>query len=246
MYNITTRLHTDAGKTSERSTLMREALHDAIVEHRLKPGTKLVEDEVGQFFGVSRTVARAVLQALAFEGLVTIERNRGAFVAQPSPEEARAIFVARRMVEPQLVASAAQNITTKALDRLDRHLDQELRLASTTGPRARREEIRLAGQFHIELATLAGNPVLLKFLKELIARSSLVTARFGRCGRSSCNCDDHAKIAQALRQNRPDQAMALMLRHIGQIEADLEYEEPPQSDLHEALADVLESGRSAG
>ncbi|MFC7396006.1 GntR family transcriptional regulator [Chelatococcus sp. GCM10030263] len=242
MLDIAAQSRASAENQGDRSAAIRQSLYDAIVEHRLKPGTKLAEDEVGQLFGVSRTVARGVLQSLAFEGLVTIERNRGAFVARPTPEEARQVFVARRMIEPQLVASAAQNITTKALDRLDRHLEQELRLMATAGLRPRREEIRLSGQFHLELAALAGNAVLLKFLKELIARSSLIIALFGRSGRSSCTCDEHAKIVQALRQNRPDQAMALMLRHIGHIEADLDYEDKPASDLREALADLLERG----
>ena len=75
-----------------RAIAIRDALHDAIVERRLAPGAKLVETEIGELFEVSRTVVRASLQMLAFEGLVKIERNRGAFVAQPTPEEARQIF----------------------------------------------------------------------------------------------------------------------------------------------------------
>ena len=56
----------------------------AIHEHRLAPGTKLVEDDVGEIYGVSRTVVRAALQKLSHDRLVTIQRNRGAIVAQPT------------------------------------------------------------------------------------------------------------------------------------------------------------------
>ena len=73
----------------DRSLAIREALRNAIIDRRLAPGTKLSESEVGSLFDVSRTVARAALQMLAFEGLVKTERNRGAFVSNPSPEEAR-------------------------------------------------------------------------------------------------------------------------------------------------------------
>lgn len=64
----------------------------AIHEHRLAPGTKLSEDEVGLVYGVSRTVVRAALQRLAHDRLITLRRNRGAFVAQPSIREAREVF----------------------------------------------------------------------------------------------------------------------------------------------------------
>ena len=60
-------------------------MRDAIIDRRLAPGTKLSEAEVGTLFEVSRTVVRSALQMLAFEGLVRSERNRGAFVANPTP-----------------------------------------------------------------------------------------------------------------------------------------------------------------
>ena len=72
-----------------------EQLSDAVHEHRLKPGAKLREDEVSDVFGVSRTVVRQALQAMAFEGLLTIEKNRGAFVSKPTLKEAHEVFQAQ-------------------------------------------------------------------------------------------------------------------------------------------------------
>lgn len=65
---------------------IRDAIREAIVERRLSPGTKLSESDVGNLFNVSRTLARAALQALSYEGLVSVEKNRGAFVAYPRPK----------------------------------------------------------------------------------------------------------------------------------------------------------------
>src|SRR6187402_2641293 len=95
----------------DRAAMIRDHLRDAIVDRRLAPATKLSEAEVGTLFDVSRTVVRAALQALSFEGLVRIERNRGAFVANPSPEEARQVFDSRRLIEPGLARAAAKRIT---------------------------------------------------------------------------------------------------------------------------------------
>ena len=70
------------------TTLSDEDIHqrmiEAIVDQRLLPGTKLVEDKLGQAFGVSRTRIRQVLIRLAQEQVVTILPNKGASVAQPS------------------------------------------------------------------------------------------------------------------------------------------------------------------
>src|SRR5918994_949804 len=88
------------GMIEDRAQAIRDHLRDAIVDRRLAPGTKLSESEVGTLFEASRTVVRSALQMLSFEGLVRTERNRGAFVANPTPEEARQVFASRRLIEP--------------------------------------------------------------------------------------------------------------------------------------------------
>ena len=79
------------------------AVTRAIVEHRLEPGTKLVEQSLGDRFGVSRTIVRQALFRLSELKLVKLEPARGAFVAAPSMQEAREVFAVRRMVEGQML-----------------------------------------------------------------------------------------------------------------------------------------------
>ncbi|TJW69282.1 MAG: GntR family transcriptional regulator, partial [Mesorhizobium sp.] len=81
-------------------------LRDAIVSHRLAPGTKLPEDELASIYSVSRAVIRAALQALSHDRLARLEPNRGAFVAQPTKQEAREVFEARALIEPKVAALA--------------------------------------------------------------------------------------------------------------------------------------------
>ncbi|MEM9575313.1 MAG: GntR family transcriptional regulator, partial [Pseudomonadota bacterium] len=76
-------------------------LQQAILEHRLPPGTKLSEDEIGEVYGVSRTIVRSALQSLAHDQLVTIEKHRGAFVARPTIREAHEVFEGRALIEPR-------------------------------------------------------------------------------------------------------------------------------------------------
>lgn len=220
----------------DRAMMIRDHLRDAIVDRRLSPGTKLNEAEVGALFNVSRTVVRAALQALAFEGLVKTERNRGAFVANPTPEEARQVFASRRLIEPGLALAAAERISSSEIAAFRERLSQESALLNQRGPTARRAEIHASGDFHLLLARVAGNAILLRFMEELVARSSLVIALYGRTGASSCGHGDHSSILAALEKRDGEHAARLLLLHIDHIEADLDLRTTNNLPLRDAIA----------
>ncbi|KAA3498398.1 GntR family transcriptional regulator [Rhizobium rhizogenes] len=220
----------------DRSLLIRESLRNAIIDRRIAPGTKLPEAEVGALFDVSRTVARAALQILAFEGLVKTERNRGAFVSTPSPEEARQIFASRRLIEPGIIAAAVEHITPADIVRFQHHLVEEAQYMNERGPAARRAEIKASGDFHLLLAALSGNVILQRFMDELVARSSLVVALYGRSGISSCGHNEHLAILELVAKGDAKGASDLMLHHLDHIEADLDLQPKQGVSLRNALA----------
>ena len=92
---------TDAASLTENEIYDRMVA--AILDHRLPPGMKLIEDRLATAFGVSRTRIRPVLVRLADEQVVTLTPNRGATVAEPTEREAREVFEVRRMIEPFLI-----------------------------------------------------------------------------------------------------------------------------------------------
>jgi DNA-binding GntR family transcriptional regulator len=206
----------------DRAFSIRESLRNAIIDRRLTPGTKLSEAEVGQLFDVSRTVVRSALQMLAFEGLIKTERNRGAFVSNPTPDEARQVFASRRLIEPGIMAAAVERLTDDDLAAFRQQLQEETLYLQQRGPSARRAEIKASGDFHLLLAKVAGNAILQKFMDELVARSSLVIALYGGSGVSSCGHNEHEDILQAMEKRDAARASALMLHHIDHIEADLD------------------------
>jgi len=234
--NIADQIYSAADSANQdRAQAIRDNLRDAIVDRRLAPGTKLSEGEVGTLFDVSRTVARAALQMLSFEGLVRTERNRGAFVANPSPEEARQVFASRRLIEPGLATAACGRVTATDIAAFRAQLDEEGRFIAERGPTARRSEIKASGDFHLLLASVAGNVILQRFMEELVARSSLVIALYGRSGISSCGHNEHMQILDALENGNAERASALMLHHIDHIEADLDLRVRGGPALREAL-----------
>ncbi|MBU1317045.1 MAG: GntR family transcriptional regulator [Alphaproteobacteria bacterium] len=233
--NIKQDISSPESATEDRALAIRDALRNAIVDRRLTPGTKLTESEVGALFDVSRTVARAGLQMLSFEGLVRLERNRGAFVSNPTPEEARQVFASRRLIEPGVVMAALERLDADKIAILRHQLEEESRYLNERGPTARRAEIKASGDFHLLLASMAGNAILERFMEELIARSSLVIALYGRSGISSCGHNEHMAVLAALEAGDGERARDLMLHHIDHIEADLDLQVRDVTRLKDAL-----------
>lgn len=209
-------------------------VHDAIVERRLEPGTKLGEEALCEVFGVSRAQIRRVLLNLAHAKLVELRPNRGAYVAQPSVREARHVFEARRAVEAAIVERAADRMTDETFEALAAVIREEHQ-AQERGDR--QAAIRLSGDFHLRLADIAGNEVLSTFLQELVSRSSLIIATYGMAGDSECSYDDHRTVARALQDGDAAAAVIHMTRHLRFIEEHLNFaaEAEPPVDLKTIL-----------
>ena len=209
-------------------------LTEAVHEHRVLPGMKLSEDEVGEVFGVSRTIVRQALRSMAHEGLVSIERNRGAFVAQPSVKDAREVFEARALLEPQTARAAAERATAADVALLERHIRQEHEaLAAGESGRA----LKLSGLFHVEIARIADQQTIEGFIQQLISRSSLVIALYWQRKNALCESHAHHAIVDAFRANDGDRAEELMKGHLLDLVSQLNLRETPKETrtLREAL-----------
>ena len=218
----------------DRVGRIREGVTTAILEHRLLPGTKLGEDEIGEIYGASRTLVRTALQKLAHEGIVRIEKNRGAFVSRPTPADAREVFDARRLIEPAIVDHAIDAVSPAWLDRLGKHLAEERAADLRSDARA---SIRLSGDFHCLVAEMAGHSIYLGFLKELIVRSSLIILLYRRHDTPACGTSHHAEIVTAIRKRDRARAQTLMLSHLREIEDELLLKDPVTEE--QRLAHVL-------
>ncbi|AXS41691.1 GntR family transcriptional regulator [Breoghania sp. L-A4] len=209
-------------------------LQRAILEHRLGPGTKLSEDEVGEIYGASRTVVRAALQALAHSGLVAIERNRGAFVSRPTIREAHEVFEARALIEPRVARTAAQLMTDDDVARLKAHIDAE-HVALHAGDMGK--ALSLSGLFHIAIADIAQQQIFARMVRSLISRSSLIIGLYWKRADTACESHSHHALIQAFADRDATQADELMKSHIVDLHSGLDLVEKPSQAL--PLAQVL-------
>lgn len=200
-----------------------DAIYDrilgAIIEHRLLPGTQLVEEKLAGVFHVSRTQIRHAIARLAHDRIVTVFRNRGAFVSRPTVEEAREVFDARRVIEPDLVRRVAAAATPAQVETLRRHMLRE-QAAHAAGDR--RALTLLTGEFHQRIAEMAGNAFLVRTLRELESLTSLIIVLYDKPQMPACACDEHAALVDAIESHDPERAAALMLEHMRHVEDSLD------------------------
>lgn len=198
---------------TDRGAVIYKALWHAIIEQALQPGAKLPEDAIGEKFGASRTIVRAVLARLAAEGLVELRRNRGAAVATPSWTEARDIFDVRIGLERLVVARLAGSMTREQIKTLKAHVDAEQAAQGGNMPL----QIRLATAFHIKLAEMTGNPVLARYVSEVASRCGLILALYNRPHSPECAVSEHRDIITALAAGDVARATAIMDHHLDAV-----------------------------
>ena len=220
------------GTPRTRTEKVHHALRSAIIEQRLAPGSRLPEDAIGESFGTSRTIAREALGRLAVEGLVELIPNRGAFVANPSLEEGRGIFAVRRALERAMVLELAGRMDGAMAARLREMVAREAALASHTEA----EAIRLAGEFHLTLAHMTGNPLLIRYVTETVSRCSLVLAMYGRPHSADCGAREHSAVVEALVAGKADEAADLMDRHLADVASRALLPQRAPQDIREVLS----------
>jgi DNA-binding GntR family transcriptional regulator len=190
-----------------------DLLRKAIIEQALKPGMRLPEDTVGEKFGVSRTIVRHALVRLENEGLVVSRRNRGAFVAEPSREDAQHVFELRRCLENEVIRLLCRRMTESGFERLEAHVRQEKSVKGKDGP----VSIRLSGEFHILLAELTGNTLLTRYVSEVVLRCSLIMSLYARNHSSDCAVDEHGQVIEAIRAGDERRAGDIMEHHLNAV-----------------------------
>jgi DNA-binding GntR family transcriptional regulator len=205
-------------------------IEQAVLDHRLAPGTKLKEVHLADLFGVKRGMIRKVLTRLAHSRLVDQEPNRGATVARPSVKEGQDLFATRRVIESAILQILVTQVDERKITRLRKMLAQEQKAYE----RGHSEKaLKLSVDFHRQLAVMAGNSVLEEYLNDIIRRTPLVIlTHLGDDEQNRCRNQEHEAIIDALEKRDTKRAIKIMHQHLLHIESKIQHKpEKPQADL---------------
>jgi len=212
---------TPAGST-RASTVSAETyllLRDAILHGEYLPGERLVEAQLCERLGASRFNVRAALQDLAADGLVKVERNKGAHVRKVPLAEAVEITEVRMVLEGLVAARAAARVTEEQASELD---EIGLLMRRAVGAGEFRRYSDLNARLHGLIREIAGHRTAEGIIETL--RGQLVRHQFMLSmhpGRPAVSLPQHERIIAALRAHDPAGAEAAMRDHIASVVAAL-------------------------
>jgi DNA-binding GntR family transcriptional regulator len=193
----------------------REALRKAILDGEYLPGERLVESALCERFEASRFTIRSALQDLVADGLVEIQRNRGAAVRKISFEEAVEITEVRMVLEGLVAARAAERITDEQASELD-EVGRLMRRAVAANELRRYSELN--ERLHGLIRTAARHRTAESLIQTM--RGQLVRHQYALSllpGRPAVSLPQHERIIEAVRSRSPKAAEAAMRAHIASV-----------------------------
>lgn len=190
-----------------------QVIRRAILEFHFKPGQRLIERDLIEQTGVSRTTIREVLRQLAAEGLVTTIPQKGVIVVSLTEAEVAHLYEARALLESFVGRQFAQRATDEQVKQLRagfKQLSKELKGAPEI-----KERLDAKDRFYDLLLEGAGNPEIGALLGSLQDRVRLMRARsLSQPGRVNKTLKEIQAIVEAIEARDPDAAAVACERHV--------------------------------
>lgn len=216
------------GTTAEN---VLEWLRRAIVARVLRPGQKVLQEEIAGELGVSIAPVREALRVLEQEGQVTYLPRRGYFVTELSAEDLREIYELRRVLEERAARTALPGHNTESIARIAAAA-RECAQAAQAGEVAR--ELEANRRFHFELLQAPGQPHTLRLIRLLWDATEAYRALYYNSPRERRAANAaHARILAALRARDADRLVRELDAHrdraLGMLEGVLAADGEPAS-----------------
>ncbi|MCZ4535929.1 GntR family transcriptional regulator [Gordonia terrae] len=188
-----------------------DALREAILHFELAPGQRLVERELIERLGVSRTTVREALRELTSEGLVTVVPQKGAMVSSPSIEEAEELYEARIRLEGLVVRRFVDRAAKSQIIRLAAAAEEFAEIAESSDDPM--EILRAKDDYYAVLVDGAKSPALQQLVDNLQARLRVLRAQ-GMPGDHSGTIVELRGVVDAARAGDADEAERLYDAHL--------------------------------
>jgi DNA-binding GntR family transcriptional regulator len=203
------------GKTLRELAL--EKMREAIVNLHFKAGERLVERDLCEQLGVSRTIVREVLRHLESEGLVAILPNRGPIVAETTAEEARQIYEIRGVLEGIAAKACAEKADPTVAPLLEGVLD---RIRASYARKNLPDVLTATGEFYRTLFEQSGRLVAWGIVKSITVRiNHLRSMTIKTAGRDKEGPEQMQRIIDAIRAGDGEAAYRAANSHVGSASA---------------------------
>ena len=193
-------------------------LRQAILRGELKPGERLMEIQLANKLGVSRTPIREAIRKLELEGLVLMIPRKGAEVAEITEKSLRDVLEVRRALEELAVELVCEKITEEQIQDL-KDAAEEFKESLESGDITRIAEADV--KFHDVIYMATDNQKLIQLLNNL--REQMYRYRVEYLKRSDFHqqlIDEHEEIIETIESGQKDRAVQVVCQHVdNQVEA---------------------------
>ncbi|HEV2122664.1 MAG TPA: GntR family transcriptional regulator [Chloroflexota bacterium] len=192
-------------------------LRDLIVTRAIPPGGKVTAESLSQRFGVSRTTVKSAIDQLASEGLVDVRPQVGTFVRGLTPDDVRALYDVRLMLELFAVQHGVLSATDEQRRELRQIADELVPLVNGDEylPETYEHAVDLNRRLHQIIIATAHNSYLETLHRLLRAHVHIVDFQWRRgLRRADLGLEEHRTIVDAYERRDPDLAAATVIRHV--------------------------------
>lgn len=194
-----------------------ENIRTAIQSGELRPGERLMEVQLAESLGVSRTPVREAIRKLEKAGLVTITPRRGVYVAEISLEDTENILEIRGCLEGKAAELAAIRMTADQKQELKNCLEAFVaHMKANRMKEALREDL----QFHLIIRKASKNQQLIQILEDLSEQVNRFRMVYLKDAAEAPSLpEEHAKLLQALLDENPKAARKAMEAHMDSVKS---------------------------
>ena len=215
-----------------------DIVRGAILDFRYKPGQRLIERELIEQIGVSRTTIREVLRALDAEGLVTTIPQKGAIVVIPTPEEAADLYDVRGSLEALAARRFVDRASEERVASLRRAVEEFERVVSDGADT--QALLRAKDAIYDVLLDGAESQAIRSILGGLQARVRMLrAASLSQPGRPQRSVDEMRRLCDAVEARDGDAAADACVAHV--VQAATTGIEAVKASSSNALAEVAAS-----
>ncbi|MGI6206257.1 MAG: GntR family transcriptional regulator [Anaerovoracaceae bacterium] len=203
--------------------LVYEELRMLIMTGQIKPGTRMMEIDLAESMGVSRTPVREAIRQLEKDNLVTIEPRRGAYVSDISAKDMEDMLFVREPLEGLATFLATGNMTDEELQAVS-DVNSQYEEAYKKGETE--SLIQLDTRFHNLIADGSGNKYLINILRDL--QEQVLRFRyiyFKSIRRAAEVIDEHRLILSSMIARNQEDAQKYSISHIAKLRASIMREE---------------------
>ncbi|MGC7871626.1 GntR family transcriptional regulator [Desulfosporosinus sp. SYSU MS00001] len=188
-----------------------ESMREAILNGVLEPGERLMEIQLAEEMGVSRTPVREAIRKLELENFVVMIPRKGAYVAGVSLKDVADVFEIRSALEGLAAGLAAERVTDDELEQME----QALFYRANEGEMDLEQIVKSDTDFHALVYKASRNERLIQILANLREQiQRFRSTSLAVPGRNKDAIEEHRMIVEALRNHNSEEAQALAMAHI--------------------------------